>query len=204
MPGLAESRPSVIPGDKVRISSGGPVHAGFVHRVEQLNIFVHFDQVVQRAHIRGKKYDVSFQLTRTMLIKRHHALQSAQYQPDVGACFCCCSSSYLADFPRHISSYASSSHGTSRPRIADRLFPIRVRSALTIRSSIRSSNVLSQRLFAARRVIYLLSSLDHRGLAKRPLWWRLLSRYDTLCLRSVIDGADGYAINGDWSAYLAI
>lgn len=78
MPGLAEKRPSVILGDKIRVrvhGRDGSFYAGYVHRVEQEHVLVRFNHTFLA--VKGQKFDVRFTLTRTSLRRMHQALAIA-------------------------------------------------------------------------------------------------------------------------------
>lgn len=84
VPGLAEKRPSVLVGDKIRVQvpkSGSKWFAGYVHKVEELRVFLGFGP--KFSGISGQVYDVRFSLGRTPLRRMHQALGIAWDPPRV-------------------------------------------------------------------------------------------------------------------------
>ncbi|KAL0489052.1 helicase mov-10-B [Acrasis kona] len=69
VPGLAESRPSVLRGDIVYISDGSMVHKGFTHSVMLEQLVANFDE-----RVKPGKYDVQFTYLRTILRGMHRAI----------------------------------------------------------------------------------------------------------------------------------
>ncbi|KAF8320843.1 P-loop containing nucleoside triphosphate hydrolase protein [Clavulina sp. PMI_390] len=75
VPGLAEKRPSVVLGDRIRVrpvGSQGAFYAGFVHDVEQSSVTLRFHAKFKP--LNGQKFDVRFTLGRTTLRRMHQAL----------------------------------------------------------------------------------------------------------------------------------
>lgn len=81
VPGLAEKRPSVILGDKIRVKphgSNGKWHAGYVHHVELEHVSLQFHHSF--VGLKNQKFDVRFTLGRTPL-RRMHAGLSVAWNP---------------------------------------------------------------------------------------------------------------------------
>ncbi|KAI0360350.1 P-loop containing nucleoside triphosphate hydrolase protein [Trametes cingulata] len=73
VPGLAEKRPSVVPGDVVlaqKANSDGRTHRGYVHQVRRDDIRVGFHSSFTGA----ERYHVRFQYNRTPIKRQHQAL----------------------------------------------------------------------------------------------------------------------------------
>ncbi|KAH9887301.1 P-loop containing nucleoside triphosphate hydrolase protein [Cubamyces lactineus] len=71
VPGLAEKRPSVAPGDTILAQQGdGRTHRGFVHFVRRDDIRVHFHSSFNS----GSSYNIQFQYNRTPIQRQHQAL----------------------------------------------------------------------------------------------------------------------------------
>lgn len=78
VPGLAEKRPSIILGDKIRVKNHGGVDkwfVGYVHRVEQSSVLLRFHPTFNS--YKGQRYDVCFFLCRSTIRRMHHALSVA-------------------------------------------------------------------------------------------------------------------------------
>lgn len=77
VPGLAESRPSLITGDKVLVkkeSSTNTLYAGEVEQVEQTAVLLRFHSSFGKAFSERQFYDVQFKLNRKMLRVSHQAI----------------------------------------------------------------------------------------------------------------------------------
>ncbi|KAI0336614.1 P-loop containing nucleoside triphosphate hydrolase protein [Cubamyces sp. BRFM 1775] len=71
VPGLAEKRPSVAPGDTILAQQAdGRTHRGFVHFVRRDDIRVHFHSSFNS----GSSYNIQFQYNRTPIQRQHQAL----------------------------------------------------------------------------------------------------------------------------------
>ena len=77
VPGLSESRPSVLRGDKVSVMVSGRKHVGFAHTVERDRVLLSFAKSFHSSYIRGMKVDIEFSFPRTMLRLQHDGLQHA-------------------------------------------------------------------------------------------------------------------------------
>lgn len=78
VPGLAESRPSVLRGDSVRVrvlGRGDRSFRGYVHTVQERSVLVQFDRALHAQHTPGSRYDVEFELPRRTLRGMHQALE---------------------------------------------------------------------------------------------------------------------------------
>ncbi|KAF8320844.1 P-loop containing nucleoside triphosphate hydrolase protein [Clavulina sp. PMI_390] len=78
VPGLAEKRPSIILGDKIRVrvhGRDGPFYAGYVHMVEHEHVLLKFNYSFSA--VRGQRFDVRFTLNRSSLRRMHQALAVA-------------------------------------------------------------------------------------------------------------------------------
>ena len=78
IPGLAESRPSVMRQDRVISEFRGlpSRHLGYVHEVTRDAIGVHFSPRVRDFFVRGMRGTLELQLTRTSLVRKHLALDN--------------------------------------------------------------------------------------------------------------------------------
>lgn len=78
IPGLAESRPSVMRQDRVISEFRGlpSRHLGYVHEVTRDEIGVHFSHRVRNSFVQGMRATLELQLTRTSLVRKHLALDS--------------------------------------------------------------------------------------------------------------------------------
>ena len=95
VPGLAESRPSVMRGDAVLATpsgQAGPHYRGYAHRVELERVLLCFAPELHRAFVPGQEMDIAFTFRRTPLQLMHHgaahpppALGPARLFPGVGA-----------------------------------------------------------------------------------------------------------------------
>jgi hypothetical protein len=77
VPGLAESRPSVLRGDMVLATPSGragPHYRGYAHRVELERVLLRFSQDLHSAFVPGQEMDVSFTFRRTPLQLMHHGV----------------------------------------------------------------------------------------------------------------------------------
>ncbi|KAL3776572.1 hypothetical protein ACHAW5_000336 [Stephanodiscus triporus] len=75
VPGLAESRPSVLRGDKILIrDTGGSKYEGVVHRTSQEYAIMDLPRSFDRTFIDGLRVDVRFTFSRTTLRTSHQAL----------------------------------------------------------------------------------------------------------------------------------
>ena len=74
VPGLAESRPSVLRGDIIKIKFDGKCFEGIVERTEEENALVLFPKKVNGHYTNGMKVDVRFSFKRTALKLCHDAL----------------------------------------------------------------------------------------------------------------------------------
>jgi helicase MOV-10 len=75
VPGLAESRPSVLRGDKILIRvTGGSKFEGVVHRTSQEYAIMDLPRSFDRVFIDGLRVDVRFTFSRTTLRTSHQAL----------------------------------------------------------------------------------------------------------------------------------
>ncbi|XP_059613070.1 probable RNA helicase armi [Phlebotomus argentipes] len=73
---VAETRPSLILGDIIRITSTWDkkrVYEGFIHKVLQNSVLVKFEKHFQNSY-NGEKYNVQFQFSRGSFRKQHHAV----------------------------------------------------------------------------------------------------------------------------------
>jgi helicase MOV-10 len=78
LPGLAESRPSILRGDRICVrDDGGQMHVGFVHHINMTEVLLKFHITLHERHIDGHLYDVEFILNSTLLRKRHLAIDQA-------------------------------------------------------------------------------------------------------------------------------
>ncbi|XP_043196764.1 RNA helicase Mov10l1-like [Amphibalanus amphitrite] len=90
VPGLAESRPSLVVGDKVLLShpyeESGLKYEGYVHQVRHsaLNIMFHPD--FQQSYT-GKEYNASFEFSRSQLRQLHRAVETALARLGAGVLF---------------------------------------------------------------------------------------------------------------------
>jgi len=76
VPGLAESRPSVLRGDSLRIKvNGGKCYQGYVTRIEQENVKISFHQSFDSTFIPGLHVDVRFSFSRMNVRLCHQALK---------------------------------------------------------------------------------------------------------------------------------
>ncbi|MEW5319860.1 MAG: hypothetical protein WDW38_010981 [Sanguina aurantia] len=78
VPGLAESRPSVMKGDKLFVrlataSPGSPEFEGYVHRVEELEVSLQFGESFYHSHLPAMEYHVRFNVPRTNFRLMHEA-----------------------------------------------------------------------------------------------------------------------------------
>ena len=87
VPGLAESRPSVMRGDSVRVSTpgDGPVFEGVVHGVALETVALRFSHRFH--HIVGQRYFVRFSVRRTSALLQHAAVASAGATLPLGLLF---------------------------------------------------------------------------------------------------------------------
>ena len=84
VPGLAESRPSLLRGDAVLVRpldpvtgapSGRTYYEGIIHEVRLSEVLLKFDSKFQSSlHVAGRGYDVSYKLNRLTLRRQHEAL----------------------------------------------------------------------------------------------------------------------------------
>jgi helicase MOV-10 len=77
VPGLAESRPSVLRGDMVLATPSGragPRYRGYAHRVELERVLLRFSEDLHSAFVFGQEMDVSFTFRRTPLQLMHHGV----------------------------------------------------------------------------------------------------------------------------------
>ena len=75
VPGLAESRPSVLKGDKVVVHQGeGRHYEGVVHDVQQETLLLRFNLMFHNTHIAGMRHHVRFTLRRTPMLLMHAAV----------------------------------------------------------------------------------------------------------------------------------
>ncbi len=76
VPGLAEKRPSVIIGDKIKVRNHGQRgerwFRGYVHSVERYEVALAFDRSFNS--YRGQRYDVRFELNRLVIRRMHQAI----------------------------------------------------------------------------------------------------------------------------------
>lgn len=83
VPGLAEKRPSVILGDKIRVRihnrPEGRWYAGYVHKVESRHVHLKFHSSF--VAVRKQKFDIRFTLGRSPMRRMHQALNVA-WNPD--------------------------------------------------------------------------------------------------------------------------
>ncbi|KAG8930545.1 hypothetical protein FRC02_004060 [Tulasnella sp. 418] len=80
VPGLAEKRPSVIIGDRIKVkhhNGRDQWWAGYVHRVEREQVFLKFHSTF--VPIRGQLFDIRFELNRLCLRRMHMALETSFY-----------------------------------------------------------------------------------------------------------------------------
>ncbi|KAG8913246.1 hypothetical protein FRC01_004650, partial [Tulasnella sp. 417] len=92
VPGLAEKRPSVIIGDKIKVRNHKQRNArgndqrnehwfrGYVHVVEQNRVGLKFDPSFHS--FRGQKYDVRFELNRLTLRRMHQAVSHTKFREE--------------------------------------------------------------------------------------------------------------------------
>ncbi|KIO33700.1 hypothetical protein M407DRAFT_229531 [Tulasnella calospora MUT 4182] len=92
VPGLAEKRPSVIIGDKIKVRNHRPRDGqrndqrnehwfrGYVHVVEQNQVGLKFDPSFHS--FRGQKYDVRFELNRLTLRRMHQAVAHHKFREE--------------------------------------------------------------------------------------------------------------------------
>lgn len=83
VPGLAESRPSVLRGDKILIrvaggGGGGSKFEGVVHRTSQEYAIMDLPRSFDRTFLDGIRADVRFTFSRTTLRTSHQALEASR------------------------------------------------------------------------------------------------------------------------------
>jgi helicase MOV-10 len=78
IPGLAESRPSVLKGDKIliHVKAGDFKFEGIVHRTSQEHAIIDFPRSFDRVFVNGLRVDVRFTFSRTTLRTSHQALSA--------------------------------------------------------------------------------------------------------------------------------
>ncbi|XP_074537209.1 putative helicase mov-10-B.2 [Halichoeres trimaculatus] len=83
VPGVAENRPSVIPGDCLKVSRSGDTaqqitqYCGYVHRVELERVKLGFSKKFLETFISNMKFDVEFTLSQLTLRLQHRAVELA-------------------------------------------------------------------------------------------------------------------------------
>ncbi|KAM8916086.1 putative helicase mov-10-B.1 isoform 3-T3 [Spinachia spinachia] len=83
VPGVAENRPSVLRGDRLRVSKSGDtvqpitVYTGYVHRVELDSVKLGFSKRLLQLFVGHMKFDVEFTLNRHSLRLQHRAVHLA-------------------------------------------------------------------------------------------------------------------------------
>ncbi|KAG8984017.1 hypothetical protein FRB90_005620, partial [Tulasnella sp. 427] len=84
VPGLAEKRPSVIVGDKIKVRNHNQRaehwFRGCVHVVEQLQVGLKFHPSFNS--FKGQKYDVRFELNRLTLRRMHQAVANTKFREE--------------------------------------------------------------------------------------------------------------------------
>lgn len=68
VPGLAESRPSVLLGDRVVAQHAGRDWEAYVHHVEQEAVLLRFNHHFHAAHVNGARYRIRFVLKRSQFV----------------------------------------------------------------------------------------------------------------------------------------
>lgn len=68
VPGLAESRPSVMLGDRVLAQHAGREWEAYVHHVEQEAVLLRFNHHFHAAHVNGARYRIRFVLKRSSFV----------------------------------------------------------------------------------------------------------------------------------------
>lgn len=84
VPGLSESRPSVLRGDTIEImleGSSSKVFEGKVEIVEAEHCVVRFDDKIQKLILKGTKANVRFKLSRSAIELMHGAIKGAMLRP---------------------------------------------------------------------------------------------------------------------------
>ena len=87
VPGLAESRPSVLRGDKVLVKSNRRVHAGFAHTIERDSVLLSFGSNFTNNYVNGQPVSIEFTLARTLLKVQHEGVSAGLCQGDAGVLF---------------------------------------------------------------------------------------------------------------------
>eukprot|EP00048_Salpingoeca_helianthica_P004040 m.73131 g.73131 ORF g.73131 m.73131 type:complete len:998 (+) comp13024_c0_seq1:87-3080(+) len=78
LPGLAESKPSVIRGDKIRVRNiYGQIHSGYVHRTTRDEVHLNFHPRFVAMLLPGELFDIEFVLNELQIHKRYMALEHA-------------------------------------------------------------------------------------------------------------------------------
>lgn len=74
VPGLAESRPSVLKGDRIFINSNGKQYEAIVSRCSQECAYMNLPRKFESVYLDGLRVDVRFTFSRTTLRTSHQAL----------------------------------------------------------------------------------------------------------------------------------
>ena len=74
MPGLAENRPSVLKGDTLIVAFDGKSFEGYVSRVEQEHVVLHFGQRFHASYVSNSAVDIRFKFKRMQLRTAHQAI----------------------------------------------------------------------------------------------------------------------------------
>ncbi|KAI9138033.1 P-loop containing nucleoside triphosphate hydrolase protein [Paraphysoderma sedebokerense] len=81
VPGLAEKRPSILYGDKVKVKGKGSntVYHGYAASIELTNVILQFSHEFDYMFMEGMKFDVEFTFSRAPLRRMHDGCQSFSY-----------------------------------------------------------------------------------------------------------------------------